>query len=94
MNKDTGKTYEMKLDDKKFWFPAKTYGWGWGPPKCWQGWLVMVVYALSLAAGAVYFLRSDRSVPFVLYVFAMTVMLLVVVWLKGEKPQWRWGRDK
>jgi hypothetical protein len=25
-------------EPKKFWFPAKGYGWDWGPPKTWQGW--------------------------------------------------------
>ena len=80
------------MDNKTFWFPAKTYGWGWGPPKSWQGWLVLTIYALFLAAGAVYFLRSDRTVSFVLYAFFVTAMLTVVVWLKGEKPEWRWGK--
>jgi hypothetical protein len=25
-----------------YWFPAKSYGWGWGPPTCWQRWAVLV----------------------------------------------------
>jgi hypothetical protein len=24
-------------DEKKYWFPRKTYGWGWGLPIAWQG---------------------------------------------------------
>ncbi len=27
--------------EKKYWFPAKRYGWGWGIPNVWQGWLVL-----------------------------------------------------
>jgi hypothetical protein len=26
--------------ERKYWFPAKRYGWGWGIPSSWQGWLV------------------------------------------------------
>ena len=26
--------------ERKYWFPAKRYGWGWGMPNTWQGWLV------------------------------------------------------
>jgi len=31
---------------KDFWFPAKRFGWGWGPPTKWRGWAVL---AASLA---------------------------------------------
>ena len=30
----------MQRNDK-YWFPAKRYGWGWGPPNNWQGWVVL-----------------------------------------------------
>jgi hypothetical protein len=30
-------------DPPRYWFPAKTYGWGWGLPSTWEGWLVLVV---------------------------------------------------
>jgi hypothetical protein len=26
--------------DPEYWFPAKRYGWGWGIPVTWQGWVV------------------------------------------------------
>ena len=29
--------------EMRYWFPAKRYGWGWGPPQTWQGWVVFVV---------------------------------------------------
>ena len=36
---------EMKLDAQpKYWFPAKRYGWGWGLPGTWQGWLVVAAF--------------------------------------------------
>ncbi|WP_269146578.1 hypothetical protein [Xanthomonas oryzae] len=35
-------------DKKDYWFPAKTYGWGWGLPTVWQGWLVYGIAAVLL----------------------------------------------
>ena len=33
------------------WFPAKRYGWGWGPPVTWQGWAVIAVWIALFFAG-------------------------------------------
>jgi hypothetical protein len=30
---------EPQPPGRKIWFPAKRYGWGWGLPCCWQGWV-------------------------------------------------------
>ena len=76
----------------EFWFPVKRYGWGWGPPVCWQGWLVVLTYVALLCAG-IYCFRSRLEAPgFLIYVLALTAALGVVVALKGERPvRWRWG---
>jgi hypothetical protein len=29
----------MSESQTDFWFPAKKFGWGWGPPVKWQGWM-------------------------------------------------------
>jgi len=50
-------------EEKKFWFPAKTYGWGWGPPICWQGWVVLIVYIILLIAGMIFFFRRKKQEP-------------------------------
>ena len=34
-----------KHDNPPYWFPAKRYGYGWGLPHTWQGWIVF--FALS-----------------------------------------------
>ena len=34
----------MHTQPKNYWFPAKRYGWGWGLPSAWQGWVVLLVY--------------------------------------------------
>jgi hypothetical protein len=38
-------------DRPSYWFPAKRYGWGWGLPRVWQGWAVMVVFGMLVLAG-------------------------------------------
>jgi len=35
--------------DKEIWFPAKRYGWGWGLPCAWQGWVVDGIFLILLA---------------------------------------------
>lgn len=75
----------------KYWFPAKRYGWGWGAPLTWQGWLAMLLYFATITALAIVFLPEERPVPFFLGFGLATIILLAVCWMKGEPPRWRWG---
>jgi hypothetical protein len=70
----------------RYWFPAKRYGWGWGPPSSWHGWVVLAVYTAVVAAAAL----ADRPWTW-LVVLGATVTLLVVCLRKGEPTSWRWG---
>jgi len=78
-------------EESTFWFPAKRYGWGWGLPVRWQGWAAFAMYFVLLFAGIEY-LQSQRAVPGLLvYLVLLTVALVAIVVLKGERPaQWRW----
>jgi uncharacterized membrane protein YhaH (DUF805 family) len=78
----------------KYWFPAKRYGWGWGPPTAWQGWVVLLVFFALVLAGAVGVLPAQGRFAFLLYTLALVAMLVAICWLKGERPKWRWGGDK
>jgi hypothetical protein len=75
-----------------YWFPTKRYGWGWGLPNCWQGWVVLVAYFLSLPLGAWLFSPVTQPVEFARCTFVSTVVLIFICWLKGEPPRWRWGQ--
>lgn len=77
-----------------YWFPAKTYGWGWGPPSTWQGWVVLAAYVGLLALGFVLFPPPGDTAFFIGYLAIVTAMLLAVCWLKGEPPKWRWGKER
>jgi hypothetical protein len=78
---------------RQFWFPAKSHGLGWGPPRCWQGWVVLITYLLALSGGAFVILtKPDRAPIFCAYAFALSAQLIVICWLKGEPLSWRWGK--
>lgn len=36
-------------DQLRYWFPAKTCGWGWGLASTWEGWPVLLGYLALLA---------------------------------------------
>jgi hypothetical protein len=81
----------MNTSANKIWFPAKKYGWGWGFPCAWQGWVVFAVYFALLGAGILYFALPEQTTDFILYVFVISLILIGICWAKGEKPRWRWG---
>lgn len=75
---------------KTYWFPAKRYGWGWGPPVAWQGWAVLIGFCVAVSVGIIRL--GPRNVPAcLLWVTAMPLLLVFVCYLKGEPPRWRWG---
>jgi hypothetical protein len=83
----------MDAPNDKFWFPAKKYGYGWGPPKSWQGWVVIAMFFVLVGAGALVLLPGEHTLNFLFYVITLCVVLSFVCWLKGEKPRWRSRED-
>jgi hypothetical protein len=80
----------MQPGAKKYWFPAKKYGWGWGPPACWQGWAVLGIWLLVFVASA---LCLASNIPaFVVFALLLATILTFICYLKGEPPRWRWGK--
>ena len=80
----------MTDPDHKFWFHAKSYGFGWGMPARWQGWVAILVY-LGLLTAAILF---APPVARWIYVIVLSVLFIVLVIFTGERPaRWRWGKD-
>jgi len=79
-------------DPKPYWFPAKRYGWGWGPPATWQGWVVLVVW-LGIIISASPWIALKSTMLFFVFIILMSAVLISICYLKGEPPRWRWGRD-
>ncbi len=84
----------MKKDaQEKYWFPAKRYGWGWGLPNTWQGWLVFLGYLAAVLVSCLYLERAKMPSWFIpLHIFLLALFLFIV-WKKGEPPKWRWGKE-
>ena len=76
-----------------YWFPAKTYGWGWGLPSSWQGWLVLMAYLVGNVLASLLLNPQVEPTKFTLAIAALSGVLLLVCWKTGEPPRWRWGRE-
>lgn len=77
---------------EQYWFPAKRYGWGWGFPSTWQGWIVLLAYVA--AVGVLSYFLTPRANPFLFFglLILATICVGLVFWMKGEPPSWRWGK--
>ena len=80
-------------DTPRYWFPAKRYGWGWGPPTTWQGWIVTIIWLVAYVGGSVV-LAPRGPVAFAGFSGAMVLTIIAICLVKGEPPRWRWGDDE
>lgn len=71
--------------DEKLWFRRKKYGWGW-TPNTWQGWTAVIVTVFGIIFG----MTTDSLFT----IAASAAALIVVSYVKGPKPEWRWGKTK
>lgn len=83
----------MKKNEKQIWFPAKKYGWGWGPPCAWQGWLVLGCFVALLGTSAFVLLPGKHIGLWIASEAVLVAALIITCLIKGEKPRWRWGKD-
>jgi lipoprotein signal peptidase len=80
-------------DNTRYWFPAKRYGWGWGLPTMWQGWVALLAFVVALAVSA-FVLLPQNPKEFVVVTIIAVAVLTGVSYMKGEPPSWRWGGGK
>ncbi len=78
------------MQERNYWFPAKRYGWGWGPPCSWQGWAVLLVFIVA-QAGAVLRYMPLQPLRFGIATALLVGALMLICLVKGERPGWRWG---
>ncbi len=84
----------------KLWFKAKKYGWGWTPCS-WQGWAATALFILSVYGVTWAFFDANKNTKietfsWAVYIGSILVLTLLLIWLasvKGEKAGWRWGRS-
>lgn len=80
------------MEQSSFWFAAKRYGWGWGLPSAWQGWVVMASFFALLILAAFVFPPKEHMAAFLGSTVVLVAALLAVCFAKGEPPRWRWGK--
>ena len=78
-------------DERNYWFRAKEYGWGWGLPTAWQGWVVFSVFTVLVVIGAVVVLPRFGPPIFFPYLVVLLAAFVATCWITGEPPRWRWG---
>ena len=82
----------MNNPSKEYWFRRKRYGWGWGLPNVWQGWVVLATYVVALALIGWKFPPQTHTTAFFGLVFLATALFAAIAWRKGEPPGgWHWG---
>ena len=82
---------ESEMNNPRPWFKAKTYGWGWGLPLTWQGWLAYACYFALVVASAFLFPPNRDPADFAFALIGVNAALIGLCFLKGEEPRWRWG---
>jgi hypothetical protein len=80
----------MNTNEKPLWFTAKRYGWGWGLPCAWQGWVVLAVW-VALVYGTAFLMMPRHFALWMVSIAVLGTALFVVCLIKGEPLRWRWG---
>jgi len=71
----------------KIWFARKKYGWGWIPSSM-EGWIVIIIASVMI----LYFAAKIETNPVnIAYIILTVVVLVIISYMKGEKPRWQWG---
>jgi hypothetical protein len=76
--------------EHNYWFRAKRYGWGWGPPVTWQGWVVTIVWFAAIIGGARKLLPL-HPISFAVFTLFMGGIMILICYVTGEPPGWRNG---
>ena len=81
------------MEEKKYWFKAKTYGYGWYPAT-WQAWLIILVYlAIFIVLASLFESNMEKYMAFYfISIFVITGLLIYISYKKGEPAKWRWGK--
>ena len=80
----------MITDKSLYWFRAKRYGWGWGLPLAWQGWVFFLSWIIILLLGIRLYIRGDKPMRWA-FLAIMVFLLLGVCYWKGDPAGRRWN---
>ena len=83
------------------WFAPKAFGFGAGLPIAWQGWALLTLHGILVAAGiplldlavSAYPIPGRHHLVFLLYALVVTAPL-VPLYAAKTRGGWRWRRGK
>ena len=84
----------MSDKNKTYWFHAKSYGWGWGLPSAWQGWLSLAAFIIMISGLPFVIDPNENMLLFIAAMVIVSGILIGICFAKGEPPSWRWGASK
>lgn len=85
------------LDKNRYPFKRKRYGFGW-VPVTWQGWLYLATQVSILLVTSTFLSRKPQQptasqlMKLLIIVGLVLMNLVLVAYLAGPKPHWRWGK--
>lgn len=80
------------MSDDDAWFTPKLFGFGFGFPIAWQGWLLVLAYLVVVVT--LVLALKERPIELIAALCLPTVALLVIGCRKTRGGcRWRWGRD-
>lgn len=69
---------------RRYWFPAKPSGLGWGPPATWQGWVVLLAFIALVVVDGFVVLDRYGETAFLVVLAILVAALLLICWRTGE----------
>ncbi|MCB1147939.1 MAG: hypothetical protein KDK38_14155 [Leptospiraceae bacterium] len=86
------------MKNRKLWFRAKYFGWGWYPAS-WEGWAVTLGFVLFQYGNyrrleAIASTESELQFFFLIETVIAALILIQICYTTGEKPQWRFKLPK
>jgi hypothetical protein len=78
------------MKTQQYWFPVRParYGWGWGMPVIWQGWVAYLVFVAAMVGG-IMLLVPYGQLAVIAYSMVVAGLFLGVLLWKGEPQRMR-----
>lgn len=78
------------VEERRYWFKAKRYGYGWGLPATIEGWVLLIAF-LVLTVAAIAVLPGAWAA---IVIALLACGLVAICYATGEPPSWRWGKRR
>lgn len=84
---------------EKAWFRKRKYGYGWGLPQTWQGWVIFLLYIAFIpydfvSIDSTSHSVSDTLINFIPNMFLATVIFIAIAFITSGKPEWHFGETE